>query len=93
MKNANSFAKWALKNCQKEEVEENVEYEGKIYRCVTKSWMGNIGKRAAKIYREIGDSALLVNEEFETLTIRRFGQYKSDFGKLGVFHTVYTEVA
>jgi len=92
MENAKRFASWAIKNCQSETTDGNIEYEGKIYKSVTKTWVGNIGKRAAKIYREIGDYALLVNEETEQLIIRRVGQYRSDFGKLIVAQTIFTEI-
>ena len=61
------------------------------YKVTLKVFRGNLPTR---MFMELKNGRpALVNEDFETETLRIGGPYRSDFGKCEYFHTTYERVS
>lgn len=90
---ASKFVEWALGSKSVKVTHDSTQYQGKQYQVVMKSWSGNIGKRAAAIYKELGATRVyLVNTELHQVWIESGARYVSEYGQIRVGEVVFSEV-
>jgi hypothetical protein len=87
---ASSFVQWALERSKATFDPNPVAYEGRYYQVTFRAWSGNIGNKAASIYREVGNGRVhLVNDELRQLWVENSARYSSEYGALSVGEALY----
>ena len=85
-----NFIDWAISKAQKVTENDPVEYEGKMYKSVTRMFRGNLNPGRVRALREQYGSHP-VNEEFRQVTCKWAGTYISEMSKVMVIETIYFE--
>jgi len=85
-----NFIDWAISKAQHVTEGDPIEYEGKVYKSITRRFNGNLNPGRVKALRkEFGTSP--VNEEYRQVTCKWGGNYISEMSRVMVIETIYFE--